>query len=1363
MQGGTDRTLSMNVNDPIPGIGRLSEVEQTLIDKYLLGDSAQILGNRPSIPRRPPGELVPLSCFQQQVWVHSQIAGNVPIYNEAITIYRRGPLDIGVLERCLGEITRRHEIWRTTFDTINEKPVQIVQAARSGFPLRTIDLRYLRGAERAAQATALAAEDARRPFNLKQGPLVRATLVRMDDEEYRLYLTFHQIVFDATSAYRVFLPELATLYEALSAGSPSPLLDPILQYGDFACWQQKNLGAEVWSEQLSFWRKNLSGELPLLQWPNDRARPMYQTYRGSIQRFEFDSSLIASLRTFCRRERVSSYMTCLASYAALLGRYTGQQDIVIGGLSAGRRQSEVEVVPGYFVNPIPLRINLSGNPTFRALTGRVLNTVLDALANDDVPFGNVVAALQIRPDASRNPLFQVILSQQPQMAETIPGWDLATEEVSNGGSKLDMTIVLDERPDAISGPITYNTDLFDAETITRMVKHWQTFLKEGLTGPDRRIAELALLTEPERQQILIDWNNTQLNYPAECLHELIEAQVERTPNDVAVIFEDQQLSYMELNARANQLGHYLQKLGVEPEVLVGICVERSLEMLVGLLGILKAGGAYVPLNPEYPDERLAFMVEDFRPKVLLTQEQFRTKLSSFPISLVCLDSHREVLSRENSENCHSEVKPENLAYVIYTSGSTGKPKGVQISHRSLANFLISMQARPGLNAKDTLLAVTPLSFDIAGLELYLPLTTGARVVLVSRAIAMDGERLGKKLATSGATCMQATPATWRLLLESGWRGDKDLKILCGGEALPDDLAAELVVRSLSAWNMYGPTETTIWSTLFEITSSARPIPIGRPIANTQIYILDKNLQPVPIGTPGELCIGGAGLARGYLNLTELTAERFIPNPFEESSSRLYKTGDLARFLPSGDVEYLGRIDNQVKIRGFRIALGEIEAAISEFPSVRQVVVAAREDIPGDKRLVAYLVPEDVEKFVTAELCFFLKRKLPEYMIPVVFVFLDTLPLSTNGKVDRQALRVPDRADCTLAPGFVAPRDDSEIRLAKIWGEVLNIRNIGIQHNLFELGAHSLLVARLLGRIEREFGRKLTFTAVLGAPTIEQLAALLRDAQGPNQFTELVPIQPAGSKPPLFCIGVSIGAGFFYRPLSTHLGTDQPVIGVQLDPSIVGQLREPATVEELADYMVRAIRKQQPQGPYFLGGFCENAISAYETARQLLKQGQQVALLAIFEARNPAYYRTAAIAALLWQCVRSHIHLKGSRLHLAEFAKELRRKLRRHREICIEMRASRSNRQATVLDRLFSVAQKKYRPGPYPGRVALFRSYTNSDEALSGWSGVLRGSVELYDVSGTHMGMFFEPHVKDLASQLASSIDNAAKFATRRSF
>ncbi len=1077
------------------GGAELSEAKRRLLQQYLSSGEGKNRAEQARISPRPCGELAPLSFSQQQVWLHGQMTGDVPFYNEPITIYRRGPLDLAVLQRCLLEIIRRHEIWRTTFEVVAGEPVQVAHPAPAAFPLPFVDLHELPEAEREAEAKRLATVDARRPFDLKAGPLVRALLVRTGEEEHRLYLTVHQIVFDAVTVYRVLLPELATLYEAFAAGLPSPLPELRVQYADFAYWQRRKLSAGVWSEHMAYWRKQLAGELPVLEWPNDHPRPPIETHRGAIQRFTLPASLVQTLRELSQRHGASFYMTLLAAMAVLLYRYTSQEDIILGSFTAGRKLAEVEPLLGYFVNPLPLRIDLSGNPTFRELQSRVRGVLLDALSHDDVPFVHMVNEIQYTPDRSRNPLFQVVLSQQPKLPN-IPGWELATEEICNGGSKLDLVIVVDDRGENVFGPIIYNPDLFDATTITRMIGHWQTLLTAAAADPEKHIAELPILTDAERQQISIEWNNTQAECPNLCAHELIEAQARRTPNAIAIVCEDEQVSYRELNARANQLAHHLRKLGVGPEVLVGICLERSIAMMVGLLGILKAGGAYVPLDPAYPKGRLTFMIEDSGLRFLVTQESLETKLGDCGAKLICVDRDWPAISQESKENPSTGMEPENLAYVIYTSGSTGRPKGVQISHHALVNFLASMRFWPGLAQQDSLLAVTTISFDIAALELYLPLTVGARCVLASREAAADGQQLQSLLEDHQITVMQATPSTWKLLLESGWMGKGNLKILCGGEAMPPELAEQLIAKAASVWNMYGPTETTVWSTVYPVISCEGPILIGRPIANTEIYILDRNLRPVPAGIIGELYIGGDGLARGYLNRPELDAEKFILNPFNanpfnpESGARLYRSGDLARYRADGSIECLGRVDHQVKVRGFRIELGEIESLLREHQAVCDACVIVREDLPGGPGLAAYVVLAEEQTSNLDEIRNFLKEKLPGYMIPIL-CSLEKFPLTPNGKLDRRALPAPECTDFGHEEMAEELSDATERMLAGIWSDVLKVPRVSVYDNFFDLGGHSLLATQVVGRIEKDLGVRMK-PKELAFQTLGQFAACCRE-------------------------------------------------------------------------------------------------------------------------------------------------------------------------------------------------------------------------------------------------------------------------------
>lgn len=1089
--GGAESTVNVpSTNQPTgPAEVRagLSDVKRRLLEQYRSGLSAKRTLARN--PNRAPGQPFPLSFPQQQVWLHGQMAADVPFYNETMTVYRHGPLDAAMLERCLLEIIRRHEIWRTTFDTVAGEPVQVVQSPPRAFPVPVVDLRGLPQAKREEEAERLATLDARRPFDLTAGPLLRVLAIRLDDERSRLYMTIHQIVFDAVTAYRVFLPELATLYEAFASGQPSPLAELTLQYGDFASWQRE-AAREGWPEPVAYWRTQMAGA-PTLQGPSDRARPAMETHRGAIQRFTLPADLVRELRSLSQRHEASLYMALVAGFAALLHRYTGQDDLVIGTFTAGRRLAEVEPLLGYFVNPLALRIDLSGNPTFLEVLARARAVVLDALKHEDLPFSLVMKESRWRPDPSRNPLFQVVISQQPKLATIAPAWDLATEEISNGGSKLDLMIVVDDRGDRVSGPITYNPDLFGAETIPRMIAHWQTLLAAAAGDPHMRVADLPILPPEERRRVVEEWNDTAAEFPAEaCVHHLIEAQAERTPGVTAVLDERERLTYRELDLRANQLANHLRGLGVGPEVRVGLCLERSAQMVVGLLGILKAGGAYVPLDPEYPQERIAFMIKDAGLEFLLTQGALEHLVAGYAGKVIRIDREWPRISRERRANPRTPVDPEHLAYVIYTSGSTGKPKGVQVGHRALVNFLTSMRTRPGLTQNDRMLAVTTISFDIAALELYLPLTVGACCVIASRTVSTDGRQLRAMLEDHDITVMQATPSTWKLLLESGWRGGPRFKILCGGEAMSRDLAQALAAGAASVWNLYGPTETTVWSAIHPVTSTDGPIPIGRAIANTTIYVLDRHLQPVPMGVIGELYIGGAGVARGYLGRPELDAEKFIPSPFAGAPGvRLYKTGDLARYRDDGALEWLGRADAQVKVRGFRIELQEIECMLREHPAVADACVILREDHPDDVRLAAYVTPMQPPAAL-GEIRSFLKRRLPNHMIPILSA-LDKLPLTPNGKVDRRALPASDwdRPESDEPSG--APRSAVEEAIAGIWAQVLGVDHVSPYDNFFDLGGHSLLAMRVVAGLEETLGLRI-HPRELMVQTLGQLAAVCEE-------------------------------------------------------------------------------------------------------------------------------------------------------------------------------------------------------------------------------------------------------------------------------
>jgi amino acid adenylation domain-containing protein len=812
-----------------------------------------------------------------------------------------------------------------------------------------------------------------------------------------------------------------------------------------------------------------------------------QSFRGAIESVKLSATLTQKLKSLSQQQNVSLFMTLLAAWQTLLYRYTGQEDITIGSPIANRNRTEVEGLIGFFVNALALRTDLSGNPSFLELLARVQQVALEAYAHEELPFEVLVEELQPERHLNHSPLFQVmfVLLPDPMQALVLPGLTLKRLPIHSNTAKFDLTMSLEDTEEGLTGILEYNSDLFDATTISRILGHFQTLLTGIVANPQQRVSDLPLLTLNEQQQILVEWNDTQTDIgDVQCVQQLFEEQVAKTPDAVAVVFDQQKLTYQQLNERANQLAHYLQSLGVKPEVLVGICVERSLDMVVGLLAILKAGGTYVPLDPAYPASRLEFMLEDAQVPILLTQSDLIATLPQHQAQVVCIDSDWQQITRHSTDNPRIDVTKENLAYIIYTSGSTGKPKGVQIPHTALTNFLSAMYPTLEITSQDVLLGVTTLSFDIAALEIYLPLITGARLVVASREQAADGMQLLAILNHEQITLMQATPATWRLLLAAGWQGNVQLKILCGGEALNCSLAQQLLARGEEVWNLYGPTEATIWAAVHKVEHSDinqqqdSIISIGRAIANTQLYILDAHQQLVPVGVPGELHIGGAGLALGYLNRPELTDAKFIPHPLQVGE-RLYKTGDLARYRPDGNIEYISRIDNQVKLRGFRIELGEIEAVLSTHPAVQQAVVVVRED-----NLIAYTVLKLEQTVATSELRAFLRSKLPIYMLPTAVVLLEQLPLTPNGKIDKKALPAPNLTPESIPTRVATPIEEM---LASIWAEVLSIEQVGLHQNFFELGGHSLLATRLISRVRQVFQMDIPLRRLFESPTVAGLA------------------------------------------------------------------------------------------------------------------------------------------------------------------------------------------------------------------------------------------------------------------------------------
>ncbi|MCY1045882.1 amino acid adenylation domain-containing protein [Corallococcus sp. bb12-1] len=1078
--------------------GRMKERKEE-ITAFLRQAGQSLQAAAEIIPAGPRDGDLPLSSGQQRLWFLEQLQGPSGAYNMPAALRLEGVLDGDALRRSLEEIVRRHDILRTTYAQVQGRPVQRIQPV-APVALPRVDLQALPADARMAEVRRLAAEEARKAFELSKDLPLRLCLLQLDAREHVLLLTLHHIASDGWSI-GVLVRELAELYRAFTTGTAPSLPELPLHYADFARWQQERATGGATQPQLTYWKEHLAGAPGLLELPTDRPRPAAQRFQGATRRFTVPLELVSRLKARGREAESTLFMTLLATFGVLLSRHSRQKDLVVG-FPIANRLPQTEPLIGLFVNTLPLRLDLGGEPSFSELLGQVRRTTLAASVHQALAFEQLVEALQPTRALSHSPLFQVLFTLQntPTESLTLPGLAIEQLEIESGTSQFDLSLSMNETPHGLVSDLTFDTDLFDAATIERMTGHFLSLLAAVADNPTQPVSRMPLLTEPERTLLLRDWNATSREVsPSQGLHGLFEAQAARRPEAIAARFESHALTYGELEARSNRVAHHLRSLGVEPGQRVGIFMERSLELLVGLLGILKAGAAYVPLDPLYPEERRAHILEDSGVALLLTEPALASQAPTYRVRTVLLAD----TAPASSEPLHLPLSGEHLAYVLYTSGSTGKPKGVAVPHRAATNFMASMQREPGITEADTLFAVTTIAFDISVLELFLPLSVGACVAIASRETAVDGTRLLPALAASGATVMQATPSTWRMMLALGWAGDPSLKMLCGGEALPLELIAPLRARGASLWNMYGPTETTIWSTVSSVEEQAR-LTIGRPIDNTRVYVLDARLQPVPVGVVGLLYIGGLGVAQGYLHRPDLTAERFIPDPFSrEPGARLYCTGDGVRFLSDGSLDYVGREDGQIKLRGHRIELGEIEARLSLHPGVREVAVRVWE-LAGGSELVAYFQPGTGDAPEAQALREHLRSHLPAYMIPSHFVALESFPRTANGKLDRKALPSPTPSQ-RAASTFEPPRTPLEVRLAEIWREVLGVERVGLHEDFFELGGHSMKAVQILARVQEAWSVDVSLRVLFERPTLEAMAKHLEARQQDK---------PTASPPPL---------------------------------------------------------------------------------------------------------------------------------------------------------------------------------------------------------------------------------------------------------
>jgi amino acid adenylation domain-containing protein len=1074
--------------------------------------------NKKSFPMRrvPRDQALPLSFAQQRLWFLEQLEPDKAAYNIPIALRLSGNINTFALEQCFRAVAARHEVLRTIFEISDGQPIQVIREDVTLTP-PTVALDGLNRQLRDSVAARLAALEARGPFDLSRGPLLRVRLLRGDGDDRILLLTIHHIVFDAWSK-DLLIREITALYSAFQTGNPSPLPDLPIQYADFASRQRQLLQAEYLNSLTSYWRGRLTPLPPRLDLPVYSGCLGRRSFEVAFQSVTLSTAVTNNLAALGRRQKVTLFMVMLAALKVILYRYTGEVDIAVGTPISSRDQTELETLIGFFLNTLALRTDLAGDPSFCELLARVRETALGAYAHQDLPFEKLVEELQPERDSKTTPIFQVMFIYDVgtnQGALKQPGLNLSELEFNTRPARYELTVAVAKKEGELTVSTEYDTGLYHPTMIAALLKHLRTLLGELAVNPDHRISTLPILSEKEMRQVTVEWNDTQRAFSEDAsVTELIEIQAERKSDSIAVVFEEEQVSYGALNRRANRLANYLKSLGVRPEVKVGVCLERSSAALVGWLSVLKAGGAYIPLDPAYPADRLAFILNDTRASILLTQDSLVARLPKGEIRAIRLDIDWGGIARQNENNLPSEVTSNNVAYVIYTSGSTGTPKGVEIPQRAVVNFLESMYSRLGLGGDEVLFSVTSFSFDIAALELLLPLISGGRVVIASRGALSSGAGLSRWLADSTASIMQGTPTTWQMLLDSDWPGDRNLKILCGGEPLPPELASRLLERGARVWNLYGPTETTIWSTGLTLVASPGPVSIGKPIANTEVYLLDAHMNPTPIGVRGELYIGGVGLARGYHNRPELTAEKFIADPVGcDPGGRLYRTGDFARYRADGNIEFLGRSDGQVKIRGFRVELGEIEAVIGRHPNVKQNVVLVREDQTGCKRIVAYIVPAQGAVPGAGELRRYLAANLPEYMIPSTVLTLDKFPLTPNAKVDRRALPAPDGSRPLLEEQYVEPRTPTEQILTSMFSELLGVERVGLYDNFFDLGGHSLLVLKVLSRVRERFQVELSLQTFFESPRAAELADLLNQ-QGKVNSRSITPRDKSSNLAPL---------------------------------------------------------------------------------------------------------------------------------------------------------------------------------------------------------------------------------------------------------
>jgi amino acid adenylation domain-containing protein len=1362
----------------------LTPAQRALLEQRLMARRSVAAHENRILARQGDGP-APLSYAQELLWLLSQVFDDGIAYNAPGAFQLEGPLDLDVLARAFQALTERHEILRTTYKVLDGRPVQVAGPPEP-VDINLVDLRSLPAQERDEKAQQTLKQESRFRFDLVNGPVMRVTVIRLSEKDHILMVNMHHVATDGYSRTAIYR-DLTALYEAFASDLPSPLAPLPIQYADYAVWQRRWLDGPAASGQLEYWTANLRGAPSRLDLPTDFPRPPVRSYEGSNMSMILDMATREGLRTAARRSDSTLFVSLLAVFATLLSRYSGQDDVVIGTPFAGRNRTELESMVGYFINPLALRIDLSGDPTFNELMERGRHATLEAFAHADVPYETVVRTINPERDLSQTPVFQaMIVLHNPAWQTQRPKFEprgIRCAEITHekGWAKFDVLLGMSERTTGLNTTWEYSTELFRPETVARMSEHFRALAETPAAASDRRLSRLSMLSEGERAKVLGSWHGRRPSLGQRAsIKELFEEQVARTPSAPAVVFDQQRLSFAELNARANRIAWRLRDAGVTAGTLVGVLMEKGIDLLPALMGVVKAGGAYVPLDPMYPTDRLQFMIGDCSPTVLLTHTKHTRLLPEGACEcILALDEPGALEDDAREEDPPTTAGPEEIAYVIYTSGSTGQPKGVRIANASLVSAYFAYEEAYRLRELTAHAQMASFSFDVFTGDMIRSLLAGAKLVLCPLETIVDPAALYELMVRERIDTAEFVPATASLLFEYAERESKRLDFM------------RLIVVSSEAWrnekytyfkslcgphtrlvNSYGLTEATIDSTWFEADADTelvpgRFVPIGRPLANTRVYVLDAKLEPQPIGVAGELCVGGTAVARGYLNRPDLTATRFVPDPFvDEPQAMLYRTGDLARWLPDGTIDFLGRTDRQIKIRGFRIEPGEIESALERHPRIQAAAVTDREDDAGHSHLVAYLVarepdrppaPEELRELIAAQ--------LPAYMIPSAWVQVDALPLTANGKIDLDTLPEPVFDRSAASHEMVAPRTAAERRLADIWREVLGVEEIGVYDNFFALGGHSLLAVRLFSEIERKIGARLPLAALFQTATIAGLAELIDDPQPVVQkegWSSIVPMRSGEGARSLFLVGWAGGEILGYRGLAEHLGTEVSVVGLRT-PGVDGDRLPPASVEEMAAHYVREIRHFQPEGPYLIGGYCFSGLVAYEMGRQLLEQGQDLGLLALIDAypfgssRRPGRLETERVK--MREFMQSGTRGKAAWLRrrggglLARLYDSL---YLWSGGLAYDLLAKRGahKRPPGLPWRLVLIAshraRRAYVPQPADVTIDFFRAQHEPDERPTPWSGIARGGVRLRQIvvpDINHVSMMQEPHVHELAAKL----------------